>query len=123
MGLKDLIRQPDEVKPVVEENDEAALAFIAGAPVSATPKPKRKRKKAPSFVRTTFSLSKDFNKQIDKLVLVPRSFRVSRSDVIRAGIMALQNLERPEVLALLETASKSEPVPDLDDVSDELDIT
>jgi Arc/MetJ-type ribon-helix-helix transcriptional regulator len=118
MGLKDLIRQPDEVKPLAEENDEAALAFIAGAPVSATPKPKRKRKKAPSFVRTTFSLSKDFNKQIDRLVLVPRNFRVSRSDVIRAGIMALQNLEKAQVLALLEIASKSEPLPSTTDEED-----
>ena len=110
MGLKDLIRKPDQTISSSEANDEAALAFISAAPVSATPEPKRKRKKAPTFVRTTFSLSKDFNKQIDKISLLPRTFRISRSDVIRAGIIALQNLEKGELIALLEKASKAEPI-------------
>lgn len=110
MGLKDLIRKPQQVVLTPEETDEAALAFIAAAPVSATHKPKRKRKKAPTFVRTTFSLSKDLNKQIDKISLMPRSFRASRSDVIRAGIIALQQLDKVDLLTLLETASKAEPL-------------
>lgn len=110
MGLKDLIRRPDQATPSSDANDEAALAFISAAPVSATPQPKRKRKKAPTFVRTTFSLSKDFNKQIDKISLLPRTFRISRSDVIRAGIIALQKMEKGELIALLETASKAEPM-------------
>ena len=110
MGLKDLIRKPDQALPSSDANDEAALAFISAAPVSATTPPKRKRKKAPTFVRTTFSLSKDFNKQIDKITLLPRTFRISRSDVIRAGIIALQQLEKGELIALLETASKADPV-------------
>jgi Arc/MetJ-type ribon-helix-helix transcriptional regulator len=113
MGLKDLIRKPDQVTPTTEANDEAALAFISAAPVSATPEPKRKRKKAPTFVRTTFSLSKDVNRQIDKISLLPRTFRISRSDVIRAGIMALQNLEKAELITLLENASKAEPITDV----------
>lgn len=113
MGLKDLIRKPDQVALTTEANDEAALAFISAAPVSATPEPKRKRKKAPTFVRTTFSLSKDVNRQIDKISLLPRTFRISRSDVIRAGIMALQNLEKAELIMLLENASKAEPITDV----------
>jgi Arc/MetJ-type ribon-helix-helix transcriptional regulator len=113
MGLKDLIRKPDQVAPTTKANDEAALAFISAAPVSATPEPKRKRKKAPTFVRTTFSLSKDVNRQIDKISLLPRTFRISRSDVIRAGIMALQNLEKAELITLLENASKAEPIIDV----------
>lgn len=112
MGLKDLIRQP-KAEPASESNDEAALAFISGAPISANPEPKRKRKKAPTFVRTTFSLSKDFNRQIDKISLLPRTFRASRSDVVRAGIMALQSLEKSELLMLLESASKAEPITEL----------
>lgn len=113
MGLKDLIRKPDQVAPTTEANDEAALAFISAAPVSATPEPKRKRKKAPTFVRTTFSLSKDVNRQIDKISLLPRTFRISRSDVIRAGIMALQSLEKAELITLLENASRAEPIIDV----------
>lgn len=113
--MKDLIRKPDEVRPPAEDSDEAAMAFISAAPLSATPVPKRKRKKAPTFVRTTFSLSKDLNKQIDKISLMPRAFRISRSDVIRASIMALQNLEKSDLIALLESASKTEPIKDLED--------
>lgn len=115
MGLKDLIRKPLPDPTDNEANDEAALAFIAGAPVSATPKAKltRRRKKAPTFVRTTFSLSKDVNKQIDKISLIPRAFRATRSDVIRAGIIALKRLDRADLLALLEDASKADPVDDM----------
>jgi Arc/MetJ-type ribon-helix-helix transcriptional regulator len=119
MGLKDLIRKPLHESMDNEANDEAALAFIAGAPVSATPKPKRKRKKAPTFVRTTFSLSKDVNKQIDKISLIPRAFRASRSDVIRAGVIALQNLDKGDLLALLEAASKADPIDEIDQFEDD----
>lgn len=113
MGLKDLIRQPKPAEPSLEAHDEAALAFISGAPMSATPEPRKKRKKAPTFVRTTFSLSKDVNRQIDKLSLMPRNFRATRSDVVRAGIMALQALEKAELLGVLESACKAEPIEDL----------
>lgn len=115
MGLKDLIRKPDEARPPSEASDDAAMAFISAAPLSATPIPKRKRKKAPTFVRTTFSLSKELNKQIDKISLLPRTFRISRSDVIRAGVMALQSLEKAELVALLESASKAEPLRHIED--------
>lgn len=120
MGLKDLIRKPQHESVDQEANNEAALAFIAGAPVSATPKPKakRRRKKAPTFVRTTFSLSKDVNKQIDKISLMPRAFRVSRSDVIRAGVIALKKLEKGELLALLEAAAKADPIDDADEIDE-----
>ncbi|GGM32653.1 MULTISPECIES: hypothetical protein [Pseudomonas] len=106
MGLKDL-RKP--AVPLVKDeklgSDEAAEAFISGAPVSTAPAvPKKKKKSQAVFVRTTFSLSKKVNKDIDKLSLLPRDFRVSRSDVVRAGILALSQLEQAEVLALLEKA-------------------
>lgn len=115
MGLKDLIRQPEPIAPSSEANDEAAEAFISGAPVSATPRIKRKyTKKTQTYVRTTFSLSKDVNKKIDKIALRHKNMRVTRSDVIRAGIMALQQLDKDELLTLLETASKAEPIKDLE---------
>lgn len=110
MGLKDLVRKPDQVVLPADANEEAALAFIAGAPLSATPKAKRKRRKAPTFVRTTFSLSKDLNQKIDKISLMPREFKASRSDVIRAAIVALRKLSKAEIIALLEDASKAEPI-------------
>ncbi|MBA1245468.1 hypothetical protein [Pseudomonas japonica] len=109
MGLKDLVRKPEQVVPPTEANEEAALAFIAAAPLSATPKAKRKRRKAPTFVRTTFSLSKDINLKIDKLSMLPREFKATRSDVIRAAIIALRKLSKAEIIALLEDASQAEP--------------
>jgi Arc/MetJ-type ribon-helix-helix transcriptional regulator len=113
MGLKDLIRQPKPSDRSAEDVANAAQAFIDGAPISTSSEPKRKRKKAPTFVRTTFSLSKDINRQIDKISLMPRNFRATRSDVIRAGILALQSLEKGALLALLENASKAEPIEDI----------
>ncbi|KAA8698358.1 hypothetical protein FIV38_25940 [Pseudomonas proteolytica] len=115
MGLNNLSRP----SRVAEKNPDmsieaAAQAFIADAPVGANSEPKRRRKKTSStFVRTTFSLSKELNRQIDKISLTPRNFRATRSDVIRAGIAALQNLDRAELLELLERASKAEPIDDV----------
>lgn len=120
MGLKSLIRPPKAEGTAAIDTDAAAAAFIAGAPVSTIPAEARKRKKSKAnYVRTTFSLSKTVNKQIDKLSLAPRHFRASRSDVVRAGVMALLELERAELLAILEKASKSEPLTDVLDDDDE----
>ncbi|KJZ52498.1 hypothetical protein [Pseudomonas marginalis] len=115
MGLKNLSRPSRVTENTPEMNVEAAAqAFIADAPVGTNPEPKRRRKKTSStFVRTTFSLSKDVNRQIDKISLTPRNFRATRSDVIRAGIAALQNLDRAELLELLERASKAEPIDEI----------
>ncbi|MCE1010087.1 MULTISPECIES: hypothetical protein [Pseudomonas putida group] len=114
-GLKNLVKSSRQAESNPEMSIEAAAqAFIADAPVGANPEPKRRRKKtASTFVRTTFSLSKEVNRQIDKISLTPRNFRATRSDVIRAGIIALQNLDRAELLELLERASKAEPIEDI----------
>ena len=113
MGLKGLTRQPAPIEAEHHENNAAADAFISAAPVSTASVGRKRKKKAPTYVRTTFSLSKDLNKQIDKLSLTPRNFRATRSDVVRAGVLALLNMERPELLALLENASKAEPIDDV----------
>ncbi|MBF7144977.1 MULTISPECIES: hypothetical protein [Pseudomonas] len=110
MGLKDLVRKPDQVEVSARATEEAAEAFIAGAPLSAKPKIKLKRKKAPTFVRTTFSLSKDINIKIDKMTLMPSEFKVTRSDVVRAAIIAMRKLGKAEIIALLEATSKAEPL-------------
>ncbi len=123
MALKSLIRKPEEDTPSFEQNDEAALAFIAGAPVHAAPKEKRKRKKAPKFVRTTFSLTKDLNLRIDRISMMPRDFKASRSDVIRAAVMALGHLSKAEIVALLEVASKAEPLTDVEQENEDSSVT
>ncbi len=89
-------------------DDKALQEFIGGAPLqaqsdSAAPTEKASKKKTPTakFVRTNFSLSDKTNKQIDQLALAPRTFRVSRSDVIRAGVAALKAMPRSELIKLL----------------------
>lgn len=111
MGLKDLIRKAPSEAPESTETNAAAEAFIAAAPVSTAPI-KRRRKSKPNYVRTTFSLTEELNRKIDKISLTPRNFRVSRSDVVRAGVIALLSLERAELLSLLEQVSKSDPIAD-----------
>ncbi|WP_085618898.1 MULTISPECIES: hypothetical protein [unclassified Pseudomonas] len=90
-------------------NEEDLKRFIGGAPVQAqaepVPEPQRsaKKPKGPTFKRTNFSLDDKTNKQIDQLSLAPRTFKASRSDVIRAGVKALKAMPRAELIALLAT--------------------
>ncbi len=111
MGLKDLVRKQAPADASSENND-AAEAFISAAPVTTAPSARRKRSKT-VYARTTFSLSKDINKQIDKISLYPRAFRVSRSDVVKAGVAALLAMDKADLLKLLEQVSKNEPVTDV----------
>ncbi len=94
--------------------DESALReFIGGAPVKSggpmteadrvKEQPAKKPAKGPKFVRTNFSLSDKTNKQIDQLSLAPRTFKVNRSDVVRAGVAALRAMPRAELVKLLAT--------------------
>jgi branched-subunit amino acid aminotransferase/4-amino-4-deoxychorismate lyase len=62
--------------------------FAAGADAIATPIPESKA----VFKRTTFSLTENLNKKIDELVLMPRTFRSSRSEVFN-----LLNITRRDV--------------------------
>lgn len=113
MGLKNLSKPhagSGSERPF--DADAAAAAFISGAPVTSGTSAKKRKPGKIVYVRTTFSLSKSVNRKIDKLSLAPRNFKVSRSDVVRAGIMALGSMERAELLALLEQVSKSEPILD-----------
>jgi Arc/MetJ-type ribon-helix-helix transcriptional regulator len=118
VGLKNLSKAADSGSEAFDP-DAAAQAFISGAPVTAGTAARKKRPGKTVYVRTTFSLSKSVNRKIDKLSLAPRNFKVSRSDVVRAGIIALGNLERAELLELLEQVSKSEPIQDDDLMQDE----
>lgn len=98
-------------------NEEELEKFIRGAPVQAqaeqalplkatvqtdTPsKPPPKKAKKATFTRTNFSLSDKVNKQIDQLSLAPRTFKASRSDVVRAGVAALKAMPRADLVKLL----------------------
>ncbi|MFV3292405.1 MULTISPECIES: hypothetical protein [Pseudomonas] len=90
-------------------NEEDLKKFIGGAPVQAQPEPApepakaAKKPKGPTFKRTNFSLDEKTNRQIDKLSLAPRTFKASRSDVIRAGVKALTAMPRADLVALLAT--------------------
>lgn len=84
-------------------HDPAREAFINGAPVQGKP-PEKKAGRKPNDVKpakTTFSLTDAVNKEIDQLSLAPRSFKVTRSDIIRAGVAALKAMPEQELIAHL----------------------
>lgn len=75
--------------------------FIRGAQervVDLTPKPMNPNR---TFQRYTFSLTADVSEKIDQISLIPRQFRASRSDVIKAAIELLIHLPESEVIAAL----------------------
>lgn len=125
MGLKDLKKPAQAVPASVPDNDTAALEFISGAAVKSggsTSTPGRRRGRPPKKLSelrnttpTTFSLDKKVNRAIDRLTLAPRNLKVSRSDVVRAGVLALQEMDQEQLQALLERVSKSEVIGDEDE--------
>jgi len=54
------------------------------------------------FKRTTFSLTENLNKKIDELVLVPRTFRSSRSEVVKAAVLFLADRSEDELVEILK---------------------
>lgn len=54
------------------------------------------------FKRVTFSLTDQISEEIDRLSLIPRGFRATRSDVVRAGVAALSEMTEDQVVALLD---------------------
>jgi len=119
MGLKDL-RKPSVQSTSGQDNDSAAQDFIAGAAVksssSVTPsgrrrgRPPKKLSELRNTTPTTFSLDKKVNRAIDRLTLAPRNLKVSRSDVVRAGVLALQEMDADDLQALLERVSRHEVI-------------
>lgn len=78
-------------------------AFIGGAPVQGKTTTKKTGRK-PNTVKptkTTFSLTEAVNRDIDQLSLAPRSFKATRSDIIRAGVAALKAMPEQELIDLL----------------------
>jgi Arc/MetJ-type ribon-helix-helix transcriptional regulator len=122
MGLRDL-KKSAPAEPTTD-TDTAAQAFIDGAAVKASPtttpsgrrrgRPPKKLSELRNTIPTTFSLDKKVNRSIDRLTLVSKSVKVSRSDIVRAGVLALQEMEPDQRQALLERVSKSEVFTDDD---------
>lgn len=75
---------------------------------SEAERPPQKREKKRVYKTVTFSLTEEISKEIDKLTLVPRTFRASRSDVVKAGIAALQRMSEEELIALLNELKQLE---------------
>lgn len=61
--------------------------------------------KEKGYKRITFSLSDEVDKEVDRLSLVPRDFRASRSDVIRAAIALLGSIPEAEIARLIKETS------------------
>lgn len=58
------------------------------------------------FKRVTFSLTNQISEEIDRLSLIPRGFRASRSDVVRAGVAALAAMTEEQIVELLDRARR-----------------
>ncbi|KWS76076.1 hypothetical protein AL053_19000 [Pseudomonas savastanoi pv. fraxini] len=107
MGLKSM-KRPDNEQPSQEELDRRAREFIRSSPVTtqagADAGPQKSGKlsaRKPTAKRFIFSLNEDTSQQIDSVALYPRTFKASRSDVVKAGLLALLSMPDDEVIALL----------------------
>lgn len=80
--------------------------FIAGAKVDGS-KAEKPSKRERIYKRVTFSLSDDIDQEIDRLSLIPREFRASRSDVIRAAVAMLASQSDEEIAKRMQEASQN----------------
>ena len=89
---------------MVKKRDRSAVIdakierFAAGADAIAAPIQESKA----VFKRTTFSLTENLNKKIDELVFMPRTFRSSRSEVVKAAVLSLAELSEEEIVEILK---------------------
>lgn len=84
-------------------NGSAVDDFIRAAKV--TDGPLAKPASEAVFKRLTFSLDAEIDKEINYLSLIPRSFRATRSDVVRAAIALLRAQSDSEIADLLKKAA------------------
>lgn len=84
------------------EIEEKAQSFISSAPSQSKQPATQPKVREKKFERHTFSLTQEASQAIDSLSCLPRTFRSSRSDVVKAGIEALKRMSEDEVIKLLE---------------------
>ncbi len=92
MSLKGLGKDERHVQEVKADD------FIKGASKRVA---SLKVGKERTFERYTFSLTPDVSNEIDRISLIPRDFRASRSDVIKAAISAFSALPLEEQIKSL----------------------
>jgi Arc/MetJ-type ribon-helix-helix transcriptional regulator len=111
MGLKDL-RKPASADTSLseKEKEERIRDFVEGAPMVSAKKrgPSKKTLARLAYKRVTFSLSQNVEDEITKLSRIPRGFSINKSQVVRAGILALLAMDRATLLPLLERAAKGD---------------
>lgn len=101
MGVADMKKGARPTHADSPEADE----FIQGAKVdgkkgvvAAPPAPTKEAK----FKRLNFSLDDSVDREIERLSLIPRTFRATRSDVVRAGIAALSAMSEEQIVEMME---------------------
>lgn len=92
-----------------EASEDEIREFAKGAAMNVPLAKKPKKKPAAMAKRFNFSLTQKVSDTIDKLTRWPRTFNASRSDVIRAGVLALQRMDRAEALKLMAEVTGEDP--------------
>lgn len=84
----------------------AADDFINGAKVDGKKPMQVASTRERTYKRITFSLSDELDQEIERLSLIPRDFRASRSDVIRAAVALLAMQDEAKIAQLMKDAQQ-----------------
>lgn len=91
-------------KGLTRNSKEAQMEDFIGS-ATANTQPSKPAKSSNGRTKThksyMFSLSEPVSNDIDKISLKPRDFKVSRSEVVKAGVEALKNLSKEELMEVL----------------------
>jgi hypothetical protein len=60
------------------------------------------------FKRCNFSLTQEVSDDIDAITFLPRTFKINRSEVVKAGIEALRMMSEADLIAFLKTTLPKE---------------
>ncbi|MGL4734792.1 MAG: hypothetical protein ACRCWB_06835 [Enterovibrio sp.] len=94
-----MVKKRERVTP----SQDAIEAFASGAEgLSAQPEKKSNKEREKVFKRLTFSLTDHEDELIEQLSLKPRTFRCSRSQVVKAAVAHLATLSEQQIIELLE---------------------
>lgn len=103
MGVGNLRKgaaNPAATSPAADDFINAAKIDGKNGAAAAKPAPSK------VYKRVTFSLTDELDKEIDRLSLIPRGFRASKSDVIRAAVALLSEQGEDEISRLLQAVQQ-----------------